>query len=298
MAWVKIDDRYAEHPKVVQAGPLGSAMFVAGLCYCNQYLTDGFIPRGKVPGLIDLSGFPVTWEQVARRLVEVGLWEETAGGYHVHDYEKYQPSKEDVIREHQQKSNAGRKGAQARWQERQRDEDGTCHDTCHGTCHSNRHGRAIAEPVAKSCPGPDPVPNIDKDIETPPYSPPAVDNPEVEEAVATEEGEDDLYSGLMRTVGDRDIGLDQEAFDGLVAAMRAHGMPVEVADVAADLTVELCREPAARGAYFQRVIGSWLGRGIVTVPAAERDAARAREKAKLRAGPPRTRSGTTARGAR
>lgn len=156
MAWVKIDDQFPMHPKVVQSGPLGMAMQVAALCYCNRFLTDGFIPAGVVPTLINLAGQSEIWEQVVGRLVHLGMWEEADGGYRIHDYLKYQPSREDAIRERQQKSEAGRKGAQARWQDsRSEAEDGTSHGTCHSTC----HGTAIAESVAKSCPVPVPVPN-------------------------------------------------------------------------------------------------------------------------------------------
>src|SRR6266540_5902380 len=56
MPWVRIDEEFARHPKVVAAGPLGMAMQVAALCYCNQYLTDGFIPRTVVAGLLDFAG--------------------------------------------------------------------------------------------------------------------------------------------------------------------------------------------------------------------------------------------------
>ena len=45
MPWVRIDDGYADHPKMAAVGPLGQALWLAGLAYCNRYLTDGFIPR-------------------------------------------------------------------------------------------------------------------------------------------------------------------------------------------------------------------------------------------------------------
>lgn len=159
MSWVKIDDQFPMHPKVVQSGPLGMAMQVAALCYCNRFLTDGFIPAGIVPTLINLTGQSETCEQLVDKLVQLGIWEEADGGYRIHDYLKYQPSKEDVLRDRQQKSDAGRKGAEARWQDsRSGAEHGAYHDTCNGTSHSTCHSTAIAEPMAKSCPVPDPVP--------------------------------------------------------------------------------------------------------------------------------------------
>jgi hypothetical protein len=134
MGWVKIDDGFTRHPKVMKAGPLGIAMQVAALCYCNQYLTDGFIPRSVVAGLLNLEGIGMrmwdgelfgggedaTWVLIVEDLIESGLWEEVEGGFQIHDYLDYQPSKAEVLAEREQKKMAGQKGglvsAQARAQ--------------------------------------------------------------------------------------------------------------------------------------------------------------------------------------
>ena len=55
MSWIKIDDQFADHPKVLQAGPLASWMYVCGLTYAGRYLTDGFIPAGQVRKLADVD---------------------------------------------------------------------------------------------------------------------------------------------------------------------------------------------------------------------------------------------------
>jgi len=91
------------------------AMQVAALCYANRNLTDGFVPRAVAPLLLNFDGlylaFPeagsllggeeplaVSWQAVAESLVRAELWEEEKGGYRIHDYLKYQPSREAVIR--------------------------------------------------------------------------------------------------------------------------------------------------------------------------------------------------------
>jgi hypothetical protein len=48
MTWSKIDDQFYDHPKIVAAGPLGTALFVCGLSYCSRHLTDGFISTAQV----------------------------------------------------------------------------------------------------------------------------------------------------------------------------------------------------------------------------------------------------------
>jgi hypothetical protein len=118
MTWVKIDDRFTDHPKLISVGPLGIALQVAALCYSNAYLTDGFIPYNVVKKLLcwefsppndtvlltlsvtsGMSGEDVTWELVTGWLVDAGVWEKVDGGYYIHDYPEYQPSKESVLQE-------------------------------------------------------------------------------------------------------------------------------------------------------------------------------------------------------
>jgi hypothetical protein len=134
--WVKIDDQFPDHPKVAKAGPLAWALHIAGLCYCNRNLTDGFIPWSVARRLVswDMLGAPdedgrrVQWsigissgmmgedvasEFVIEQLLYVGIWEERDGGYHVHDFEHYQPLKAEVLAE--RAKNAER---QARFRER------------------------------------------------------------------------------------------------------------------------------------------------------------------------------------
>lgn len=100
MTWVRIDDQFPKHPKIARCGPIGQALFVSGLCYCAQYLTDGFIPSGVAAALIDATDDDLveTFDirRVIQRLVDSGMWEKVRGGYQVHDYLEYQPSKETV----------------------------------------------------------------------------------------------------------------------------------------------------------------------------------------------------------
>jgi hypothetical protein len=93
MGWVRVDDQFFRHPKARSAGKDGRLLFVTGLAYCTSNLTDGLIHRDALP-LVAAEAEVRT--AVARRLVEVGLWEEVEGGFQVHDYLDYQPSAEKV----------------------------------------------------------------------------------------------------------------------------------------------------------------------------------------------------------
>jgi len=95
MVWVRLADDFPHHPKVIAAGPLAGWLWACGLAYANRYATDGFIPSAQVKLLADLDGAT----GLARRLVDVGLWEVANGGYQIHDFAAYQPSAEEVKRE-------------------------------------------------------------------------------------------------------------------------------------------------------------------------------------------------------
>jgi|JI9StandDraft_1071089.scaffolds.fasta_scaffold44891_3 hypothetical protein len=94
MTWVKLDDGFADHPKVIDAGPLASWLFVCGLAYCSRQLTDGFIPTGQVRRLADVE----RPDELVNTLIRVGMWQKVDGGYQVHDYLDYQPSADEVKR--------------------------------------------------------------------------------------------------------------------------------------------------------------------------------------------------------
>jgi hypothetical protein len=100
MPWVKVDDSFPDHPKARAAGVAGRDLFLKSLCYSAKYLTDGFIPTAVVSDWI--KGFCRHESDAVSRLLHPppgfshGLWEEVEGGYRIHDYLDYAPSKEQV----------------------------------------------------------------------------------------------------------------------------------------------------------------------------------------------------------
>lgn len=103
MTWVKLDDQFADHPKIAGMGslaPLAGWLHVCALCYCARYLTDGFIPAGQVQRLASFEGTDV--QELVAALIDVGLWERAERGYQVHDYLEYNPTRESVEAERQQ----------------------------------------------------------------------------------------------------------------------------------------------------------------------------------------------------
>lgn len=108
MTWFKVDDQFPRHPKVIRAGTDAAWLFVAGGCYCAQYLTDGMIPKDAVAGLTALRQ-PL---KLAGRLVEVGLWHDRGDAFEVHDYLVYNPSREKVEKDREEAAERRRNGGQ------------------------------------------------------------------------------------------------------------------------------------------------------------------------------------------
>jgi len=98
MSWVRLDDGYPEHPKVDRVGPLAAWLNVCAWAYCARNLTDGFVPSDRVFRLANVRQ-PA---QLAGKLVAAKLWECVEGGYQVHDYLAYNPSRDQVLKERAQ----------------------------------------------------------------------------------------------------------------------------------------------------------------------------------------------------
>jgi hypothetical protein len=103
MSWGKLDDKFHSHPKV--AGMDNRMLPAVGLhclalSWCADQLTDGFVPSPQVARLAGSLLPPrLTLDTIVSALVEAGIWEEAKGGYQLHDYLDYNPSREAVERE-------------------------------------------------------------------------------------------------------------------------------------------------------------------------------------------------------
>lgn len=176
MTWIKVDDHFDEHPKLAAVGPVGWGVWLAGLAYCNRNLTDGFIPYSIAEGIgggwlvrtpaddpddrtalreqleqvwhisrtSGMSGEDMDAQWVADLLVYYGLWEPVRGGYRVHDYSDYQPTKAVVLAERAKKAAAGRAG-------------GLATAVARVTAHAAPPAKAQSKPVPVPTPVPKPV---------------------------------------------------------------------------------------------------------------------------------------------
>ena len=99
MGWVRIESAVFAHPKLGRVPKATRWVWVAGIAYANEHLTDGLVPVEQLR-TIDANA------KDARLLVAAGLWEPVDGGWQIHDYGQYQASRAEV--------QAGRAAARAR----------------------------------------------------------------------------------------------------------------------------------------------------------------------------------------
>jgi hypothetical protein len=102
MPWVRLDDRFPSHRKVALLSDRAFRLHVSAICWCAENLTDGHISDRELPLVAHIRAIKVT----AKQLEDAGLWDRTDGGWVIHDYLDYNPSREQVIAE--RKKNAER----------------------------------------------------------------------------------------------------------------------------------------------------------------------------------------------
>jgi hypothetical protein len=119
MAWGKVDDNLAFHPKVLAVGNEAMGVWVRALSWSMQQLTDGFIPNDI---LVALKAMPVS-----SQLVEVGLWHEAEGGFQFNDWNCYQPTREQVLSERAKVTER-----QAKWREAKAKNNGVTNAVTNG----------------------------------------------------------------------------------------------------------------------------------------------------------------------
>jgi hypothetical protein len=100
MPWLKMTDEFWTNPKLERLSDKAYRLYVRSLGYCAQHLTDGLLDAtalrtlGATQRLCDELVTPM-------RPGEVGCWKPVPGGYAIHDYLEYNPSRERVMEKRQ-----------------------------------------------------------------------------------------------------------------------------------------------------------------------------------------------------
>jgi hypothetical protein len=88
MTWVRIDDSFPNHPKIIGLTDKAFRLYITALCYSNAYLTDGIIPRNTIKKLANSRHITA--------LVAANLWEVCGDDIKILGYDEYQFTKEKV----------------------------------------------------------------------------------------------------------------------------------------------------------------------------------------------------------
>lgn len=212
--WVKVDDGFPEHDKVLEAarhlGGNGAArvitIWLVGMCYCNRNLTDGVVRDAIVR----------TWTFYDRRPLDVanvmamempnkrpGLLVRVEGGFKFHDYEHYQPSADEVKEKRAKDRERKRKGKPARLP---------------NGIHADSARNPQDETADSSVPGPDPGLSIDTHVQGHRASRRVTQQPEENLRVLKAVIWSEVQAGLNEGETDRSDLLERVK----VAAARAH----------------------------------------------------------------------------
>lgn len=96
MSWLRIDDGFPEHEKMLALSVGAKWLHVVALCQCASNLTNGYIDPVRLKVICAIADVPRPAACI-KQLVEAGLWiERVGGGYDVKDYLEYNPSAETV----------------------------------------------------------------------------------------------------------------------------------------------------------------------------------------------------------
>jgi hypothetical protein len=107
VSWLRLDDSYPEHPKLASLTDSAFRAHVRCMAYCARHLTDGYVPASVVR---EYAGSVLGELTATPRIGSSSLLEECDGGFMVHDYLDYNPTREKVLAD--RKREADRKAAQ------------------------------------------------------------------------------------------------------------------------------------------------------------------------------------------
>ena len=75
MTWIKLDDGFPNNPKILPLSDRAFRLYIEGLCYANQYLTDGFL----TDAILRRLGDPC-------ELLKAGVWVKVPEGVQIANY--------------------------------------------------------------------------------------------------------------------------------------------------------------------------------------------------------------------
>ena len=106
-SYAPLSAHYYKDDAIADAGERAELLYVRGLAFCADVLSDGYISDTQLSRFVGVGLTAV--KSRADRLCEVGLWERNGKGYHVLNWAKWNLTKSEI--EERQKRDSDRKGA-------------------------------------------------------------------------------------------------------------------------------------------------------------------------------------------
>lgn len=106
MTWLRLDDKMSRHAKIVGLTDPAFRLHIHALLYCAEQATDGRVLSAAAPTLSAHRNKPA----LIKELVDAGLWETLVGGWEIHDFLDWNPSKEETEKKRDARAAAGRVG--------------------------------------------------------------------------------------------------------------------------------------------------------------------------------------------
>lgn len=104
MVWARLEDTFPEHPKIAALSDGAFRLHVRAICYAARYATDGEIS----PAALRALG---AREKLVSELVDAAVWDTTSrGGWAIHDFLDYNPSRETTSARRLSREESGRLG--------------------------------------------------------------------------------------------------------------------------------------------------------------------------------------------
>lgn len=95
--WMRLDDGAMSHLKILRLSDRAFRLWIKALCYCQQHLTDGRIPREALT-LLGAKRADVTVLSTPQVEGKAPLWEPIDGfGFQVHDFLEWNESREEIM---------------------------------------------------------------------------------------------------------------------------------------------------------------------------------------------------------
>lgn len=167
--WVRLDDGFADHRKVLDLSDAAFRLHVCAMCWAGRRGTDGLIVRRDLRVLLAMLPDDHDGPALAAQLVRSGAWEPDEQGWRIHNFLRYNPPAAEVAREQEAAKERMRK-LRARSPERSGEQTGERSDVRSGEVRSPR-----PDPIRSDPERPDPIPESD-----PPKSPPRGAAPEAQ----------------------------------------------------------------------------------------------------------------------